>query len=179
MKKYWLHFKTITIHKWYVMISCFKVGLFWQGVTHDLSKYTLREFIPSAKHFQGDSSPIDEEKRQRGYSLAWQSHKGRNKHHWQYWVDFKNGEAVALPMPPKYVAEMMCDWIGAGKAYNKKKWSMKTLKEWYAGNKKEQILHPTVQKYVELAIANSLMEKELYHVWLKKDFIKESLKMFE
>ena len=56
---------------------------------------------------------------------------------------------------------------------------MKTLKEWYAGNKKEQILHLTVQKYVELAIANSLMEKELYHVWLKKDFIKESLKMFE
>ena len=34
----WKHLKTITRHKWLVMQGCFQVGLYWQGLTHDLSK---------------------------------------------------------------------------------------------------------------------------------------------
>ena len=47
--KAWKHFKTITKHKFLVMRQCFKVGLYWQGLTHDLSKYSPTEFFVGAK----------------------------------------------------------------------------------------------------------------------------------
>lgn len=87
MVHYWKHFKTITKHRWEVCKACFHVGLFKQGLLHDLSKYSPVEFITSAKYYQGNRSPINAEKEDKGYSLAWQHHKGRNPHHWEYWVD--------------------------------------------------------------------------------------------
>ena len=87
MNKYIKHFITITKHKFYVMKFCFKCGLYKHGLLHDLSKYGKTEFFSSAKYFQGTSSPIDAEKNEKGYSLAWQHHKGHNPHHWEYWID--------------------------------------------------------------------------------------------
>lgn len=87
MNKYWEHFKTITKHRHKVMWLCFRIGLYSQGLLHDLSKYSPIEFLTSAKYYQGTSSPIDAEKKDKGYSLAWQHHKGHNPHHWEYWVD--------------------------------------------------------------------------------------------
>ena len=52
------HFCTITHHKMLVMKTCFKVGLYKQGLLHDLSKYTPIEFIPGIIYYQGDRSPI-------------------------------------------------------------------------------------------------------------------------
>ena len=116
MNPYYKHLKTVSKHKKYVAQACFKSGLYWQGLTHDLSKFSPVEFSASARHFQGNRSPIDAEKETNGYSIAWQNHKAKNKHHWQYWTDFDKGTVFAVTMPQKYVAEMLCDWIGAGKA---------------------------------------------------------------
>ena len=62
MNKYWKHFKTIMKHKIEVGKVCFKFGLYWQGLAHDLSKFSITEFAPSARYFQGTGSPIDKEK---------------------------------------------------------------------------------------------------------------------
>ena len=114
---YWLHFRMICKHKWYVGLECFKHGLFWQGIVHDLSKFSRAEFVTSARYFQGDKTPIGAEKAAKGYSIAWLNHKAKNKHHWEYWTDFKEGIPYAAPMPEKYIKEMVCDMIGAAKSY--------------------------------------------------------------
>ena len=115
---YLKHLKTIIRHKYYVAIECFKIGLYWQGLVHDLSKFTPIEFFISAKYFTGKSSPIDKERIEKGYSVAWLNHKAKNKHHFHYWIDIDKGKCVACDMPDKYILEMACDFIGAGKAYN-------------------------------------------------------------
>ena len=117
MNKYLGHFKTITKHKWYVGIECFKRGLYWQGFMHDWSKYHPTEFLNSAKYWNGKTTPIGLEKKDKGYSEAWLHHKGHNKHHWEYWVDWKNGKRLLCKIPDKYLKEMACDMIGASKAY--------------------------------------------------------------
>jgi hypothetical protein len=173
MKQYWNHLKTITKHKWYVMKICFKAGLFLQGILHDLSKYSITEFFASAKYFQGDKSPIDAEKAKNGYSLAWQNHKTKNKHHWQYWTDFENGELIVIEMPSKYLAEMLCDWVGAGKAYNKTSWTVEIFKNWYASNKDKMILHTLTGLYIDLVMENVKTEEELYSKWISLKKIEE------
>ena len=172
MGKYWRHLKTITRHKWYVMMACFKTGLILQGIMHDLSKYSFTEFFSSAKYFQGDKSPVDAEKIQNGYSLAWQNHKGKNKHHWQYWTDFENGELIVIEMPPKYLAEMLCDWVGAGKAYNKGNWTIDTFKAWYQHDKNNMVLHTVTKSYIELLMNHVKTEEELYSAWINTKRIK-------
>lgn len=118
---YFKHLRTVNKHRRYVRRNCFKLGLYKQGVLHDLSKYSPAEFITSARYFQGDRSPIDAEKEAKGYSLAWQNHHNKNKHHWEYWTDFDNkGNVTAAKMPFKHVLEMACDYIGAGMAYEGK-----------------------------------------------------------
>ncbi len=119
MEKYINHFLTICKHKYYVAIELIKVGKIWQAITHDLSKFSLTEFNASAKFFDGSRSPIEKEKEESGYSLAWLHHKGRNKHHWQYWVDFENGKPIVNHIPVKYLIEMAADIVGASKAYLK------------------------------------------------------------
>ena len=106
------HFKTITKHKYLVGKYCFKLGLYWQGIIHDLSKYSFTEFYNGAKYYQGYRSPIDQERAIKGYSEAWLHHK-RNKHHIVYWNDIGN----PVPIPKKYIKEMVCDRIAAGMVY--------------------------------------------------------------
>lgn len=166
MNKYIEHFKTITLHKLYVGQACFKAGIPWQGITHDLSKYGLTEFKSSAKYFQGDRSPIKAEKDDLGYSIAWQHHKGVNKHHWQYWIDWKQGKLYTIEMPYKHMATMICDWIGAGKAYNKGEWSIYTFRHWYANNENKIILHEKTREIVRDIVAYSEDEQDIYE-WLK------------
>lgn len=117
LMKYIKHFFIICKHKYYVAQECFKRGLYWQGVIHDLSKFSLEEFLESAKFFQGNGTPIARIKAEQDYSKAWLHHKGRNKHHWQYWTDFYKEEIRPCPIPDKYLIEMACDIIGASKAY--------------------------------------------------------------
>lgn len=116
----WHHFCTITYHKVLVMRHCFRVGLYWQGIVHDLSKYSPTEFKVGAHYYQGDRSPNTAERAELGYSTAWIHHKGRNKHHYEYWIDMKgnrNAEFEGKPIPTRYVVEMFCDRVAASKVY--------------------------------------------------------------
>ena len=118
------HLKTICRHKAVVYRECKACGITWQGIIHDLSKFSMVEFLPSAKYFQGNKSPIEVEKAKIGYSIAWLHHKGHNKHHWEWWTDFDNqGQVIANKIPFNYVVEMVCDWIGAGMVYSGEKWT--------------------------------------------------------
>lgn len=170
MHAYLKHFKTICKHKDIVFKECKQCGLFWQGLTHDLSKFTPTEFVSSAKYFQGNKSPIDAEKDERGYSLAWNHHKGHNPHHWEYWVDFdSNGKVVAQKIPYKYVVEMICDWIGAGKTYNKDAWTQATPFEYYFKVRNGRYFHPDTE---ELIVTFLIIIKEngldIFHKMAKK-----------
>ena len=117
------HFRTITHHRHLVRKYCFRVGLYWRGLTHDLSKYSPTEFWRGAKYYQGTFSPTQQERRENGYSLAWMHHKGRNRHHFEYWLDYSIRPAKgkcplqAVQMPRRYVAEMLMDRICASKNY--------------------------------------------------------------
>lgn len=116
------HLRVITYHRRMVRKNCFRVGLYWQGLTHDLSKFSPAEFFVGAKYFQGDRSPNNAEREDRGYSAAWLHHKGRNKHHFEYWVDYcLNGEQVlgGMKMPTRFVVEMFMDRIAACRTYQK------------------------------------------------------------
>lgn len=113
------HLATICHHRHLVFRHCCRAGIPWQGLVHDLSKFSPVEFWRGAKYWQGSHSPTEEERRENGYSLAWMHHKGRNMHHYEFWTDFnpETGAYDAKPMPVKYVAEMFCDRIAASKTY--------------------------------------------------------------
>lgn len=114
------HFRTITRHKILVARECFRVGLWRQGLLHDLSKYSWEEFSSGIRYYQGTRSPNAAEKEAVGYSAAWLHHKGRNKHHFEYWIDFepgRSGKLVGNPMPLRYVIEMFLDRVAASKVY--------------------------------------------------------------
>ena len=137
MGKYIKYIRTILIHKWYVFIECYKQGIIWQGVVHDLSKYTPSEFLVGCKYYQGNRSPNNAEREDTGVSTAWLHHKGRNKHHWEYWVDWdsSNGEYILTKIPLKYMKEMYADMIGASKAYNKDKFDVREPYKYFLNSK--------------------------------------------
>lgn len=138
------HLKTINAHKLLVMDYCFKVGLYKQGLLHDLSKYTPVEFIPGVIYFQGDRSPNNAQRETEGCSTAWLHHKGRNKHHYEYWIDYSMSDdkiLTGIKMPVNYVVEMFCDRIAASKIYNKENYTDATPLEYYNKGHKHYIIH--------------------------------------
>lgn len=171
----WKHFKTVMKHKQVVFRECWACGIGWQGIVHDLSKFSHTEFSPSAKFFQGNRSPIEAEKEDCGYSFAWLHHKGCNPHHWEYWIDFaSDGGIIADRIPKKYVIEMLCDWIGAGKVYAKGKWSQNDPLDYYNKVRAGRYFHPETEqvivRFLELIRDNGLDEfHKIARQWLKLD----------
>lgn len=153
------HFQTITYHRRLVRQGCFRVGLYWQGLTHDLSKYSPTEFLVGAKYFQGDRSPNNAEKEEKGYSSSWLHHKGRNKHHFEYWIDYSmpnSGEPllIGMKMPLRYVVEMFMDRIAACKVYQKEKYT--DASPWLyhqKGKRVQEVMHPE-----SLSLLNHLLQ---------------------
>lgn len=149
----WLeHLKTISHHKKLVMEHCFKVGLYYQGITHDLSKYMPAEFLAGARYYQGDRSPNDAERKAKGYSAAWLHHKGRNKHHLEYWIDYSaTGDHMltGIRMPEKYVVEMFCDRMAASKTYRKEQYCDSAPYAYYEHSKQAYLMHPESQALLE------------------------------
>ena len=130
----WNHFKTITKHRMLVCRHCFQIGLYRQGLTHDLSKYSPEEFFTGVRYYQGTRSPNAAEREDLGYSKAWLHHKGRNKHHYEYWIDIsvrKEEGLVGNKMPLRYVAEMICDRIAACEVYKGKAYTSAAPLEYY------------------------------------------------
>lgn len=171
------HFLTITYHKYLVMKGCFSVGLYYQGITHDLSKYMPSEFWVGANYFQGDRSPNNAEREAIGYSSAWLHHKGRNKHHFEYWIDYSSieikGGMAPAPMPIRYVIEMFMDRIAASKVYEKENYTDRKPLEYFERGK-DCMMHPKTKRQLTilLRMLATKGEKETFsyikHVILKK-----------
>ena len=161
LRKAWLHFKTITHHRHLVLRGCFAVGLYRQGLLHDLSKYMPSEFLVGARYYQGDRSPNNAEREETGASLAWLHHKGRNRHHYEYWMDYNahsvlNGphpsDAAIVPvkMPGRYVVEMLMDRIAASKTYHPDTYrDSDPLGYYLRGNKNDVLIHPETAALLE------------------------------
>lgn len=153
--KAWKHFCTITYHKFLVAQGCFKVGLYKQGILHDLSKYSLTEFRVGAKYFQGTRSPNNAEREDIGYSSAWLHHKGRNKHHFEYWIDYASdgdGNLAGMKMPDKYIVEMFMDRIAASKVYMKDSYTDRSPLEYYNRGKGKILLHEHTRELLETCL---------------------------
>jgi len=133
------HFKKVCKHKYWVFRYCVKARIPLQGLLHDMSKFSPVEFFESVKYYQGTSSPIDVAKKVNGYSKAWMHHKGRNKHHYEYWQDCFDQGGIALEIPMKYKKEMICDYIGAGRAYYGKTFTIEKEYEWWQNKKAKPI----------------------------------------
>jgi hypothetical protein len=123
MNKFFGHLRTVNKHRREVRKLCFKCGLYWQGLTHDLSKYSPIEFINGVRFFTGTKSPHSGEREKYGYSKAWLHHKAHNKHHREYWQDRHGDKVVAIDMPRKYFVEMICDRVAACKIYLKENYT--------------------------------------------------------
>jgi hypothetical protein len=154
MGSIWGHFKTITTHKLVVMQECFKIGLYKQGLLHDMSKYGPTEFIQGCKNYQGTESPHLKERKAKGYSSAWLHHKVRNKHHFEYWIDYSLNDTgmVGCKMPPNYVAEMMMDRIAASKVYNKGSYNHHMPLQYYERGKHAYTIHPETRALLEFLL---------------------------
>lgn len=174
----WLHFKTITKHKLLVMQYCFRIGLYKQGLLHDLSKYSPTEFLVGCKYYQGTRSPNNAEREDIGVSMSWLHHKGRNRHHFEYWVDYSlDGKHVIMgaQMPRKYVAEMVMDRISASRTYLGDVYTDQQPLEYYLkGKEKLWFIHPNTKRDLEalLRILSQHGEKKtlkyIKHVYLKE-----------
>ena len=141
------HLHTVNAHRRLVRKYCFKLGIYRQGLMHDLSKYSPSEFIPGVKYYQdGHRSPNNAQREDEGVSKAWLHHKGRNKHHFEYWIDYDvDGSRTVLAgmkMPVKYVAEMFCDRIAASRIYNKEKYKDSDPLDYYIKGLGHYIMHP-------------------------------------
>lgn len=148
----WLHCLTITEHKWFVIKYCFRVGLYRQGILHDMSKYSWEEFFTGVKYYQGNRSPNAAEREALGFSKAWLHHKGRNKHHFEYWIDFSlnlSDGMTGQKMPIKYVAEMMMDRIAASKVYEGKAYTDSSPLKYYERSKNYMVIHPKTRILLE------------------------------
>ncbi|MGM9617909.1 DUF5662 family protein [Butyricicoccus sp.] len=153
----WLrHLRTINHHRMLVCQHCFRVGLYRQGLMHDLSKYNPVEFMTGVRYFQGYRSPNTAERLDKGYSSAWLHHKGRNKHHLEYWIDYSLDEdspMAGMKMPVQYVVEMFCDRVAACKTYQKEAYTDASPLEYYEHSKTHYILHPETRALLETMLA--------------------------
>ena len=172
----WKHFCTITEHKWIVLVECFQVGLYRQGLLHDLSKYSPSEFFTGARYYQGNRSPNAAEKEMRGYSSAWLHHKGRNKHHYEYWTDTdlkRRKSMVPVKMPLRYAVEMFLDRVAASKVYQGKNYTDRSALDYYNRTRDIMLLHPHTQALLEelLTMLARRGEKETFR-YIRQELLK-------
>ena len=150
----WQHFKTSTHHRFLVMVGCFRVGLIRQGLTHDLSKYSPTEFWEGARYYQGNRSPNAAEREDKGYSEAWMHHKGRNRHHYEYWTDMNRQTKCyeSVPMPRRYLAEMVMDRIAACKTYEGKAYTQASALNYFLKSRERELMHPKTREELEVLL---------------------------
>lgn len=148
------HFNLVNKHRWYVFVFSVRAGIPIRGLLHDLSKYSPTEFFESVKFFNGHRSPIYYAKKNIGYSKAWLHHKGRNKHHLEYWEDISENVRFGAFIPYKYLVECICDRLSAGKTYNGKRWANdQPLNYWNNIDKKSTLkIHPGVVEFMDTVL---------------------------
>ena len=175
MKKIISHLKTITSHRHAVIKHCFKAGILFQGLMHDMSKYTPTELKEGFLYFQGTRSPNEAARENKGYSEAWMHHKGRNKHHFEYWTDYNPKTKVMTPviMPRKYVAEMFCDRVAASKIYKKEEYFDGYPLIYFEKGKQTRAIHEKTSAEIEylLKMLSEKGEKETFS-YIKNQYLK-------
>lgn len=162
------------------MKGCFRVGLYRQGLLHDMSKYTWTEFRIGAKYYQGTRSPNNAERELFGYSSAWLHHKGRNKHHLEYWIDYGTGSDKAMTgmkMPVKYVVEMFMDRVAASKVYKGSEYDNSCPWQYYERGAANLLLHHEVRELLEVLL-RMLAEKgeEETFFYIKREVLRGNKK---
>ncbi len=165
------HFLTITRHRHEVIKNCFRAGIGFQGLFHDLSKYSPSEFIVGMKYYQGTKSPNDKERELFGYSAAWLHHKGKNKHHFEYWYDYNKvtHDISPVEMPLKYLKEMLCDRIAASKIYQGKNYTQHHPLDYFNNSRARHFMHENNAKVLKewLTILDEKGEDALF-AYVKK-----------
>lgn len=160
------HFRTITKHRHKVIAHCARCGILKRGLLHDLSKYSPAEFIAGAKYYLGTRSPNEEERNRNGYSAAWLHHKGRNRHHFEYWTDYNMKERRVMPvkMPFVFVVEMFCDRVAASKIYQGKNYTNNHPYDYFEKGKATRSIHPETSDLLEsfLIMLRDKGEKETF-----------------
>ena len=142
----YLHY--INSHRFITFLYCCKAGIPFQGFIHDLSSYSPSEFFEGLKYYKNNkTSPIKNSQKENGYSLAWLHHKGRNKHHSEYWFDYQ-APLKAPIIPFKYCVEMICDRIANAKMEQGKKYT--NMSPYYAWNKTRdnEMLNRKIQSFM-------------------------------
>jgi hypothetical protein len=173
------HLKTVRTHRKYVRKACFKAGLYWQGLVHDLSKYSITEML-IYKYYTGKRSPHQNAREVLGYSPSWIHHYHTNKHHFQYWWDEdEEGKIIPMKMPYKYLIESFCDMFGASKAYNKENWKPETLLDyWKQKCLGKRIMHEESIRFLDYLINKLVIDGEenffewyrAVNSWLKPEY---------
>ncbi len=172
MKNLWGHFSTITKHKFLVTRLCFRCGLYKQGILHDLSKYSPTEFWAGVKYYQGNRSPIDKEKEVLGFSRGWLHHKGRNPHHWEYWLDITKNGIQPVKMPISYVVEMFCDRVAACMTYQKAQYTDQSALDYFLQGYDFVIMHEESKNCLHnllLHLAQHGLDKTI--LYIKRDVL--------
>lgn len=179
IKNIYKHFKLITEHKMLVLKLCAKAGILYRGIMHDWSKYSPTEFFESVQYFTGTHSPIEECRSINGYSKAWLHHKGRNRHHYEYWIDNNKGKRIPVIIPFEYSLEMVCDMLAAGMIYKKDSWTKDYPLAYWLDKRNDLEMHPINKKFLTLIFTliskygldalNYKLTKKLY-LKCKKDF---------
>ena len=170
---FWGHLKTIHRHRALVRKYCFRLGLYWQGLTHDLSKYSPIEFWTGARYYQGNRSPNAAERDEKGYSEAWMHHKGRNRHHYEYWTDMSKltWRYEGVPMPRKYLVEMVMDRRAACITYQGKNYKPDSALRYLVESKEQYLMNSDTRRELQyiLTMLAEQGEKETFR------YIRESV----
>ena len=152
MNRFFGHLRVVTKHKWQVFKNCCRLGMPIRGILHDTSKFSPIEFFNSVKYFSdGKRSPTVGERIKKGYSAAWLHHKGRNKHHFEYWTElnWRGTDLYKCRMPLKYVKEMFCDRVAATKTYLKDKYTQRAPLEYYWAKGDGCFMHENTARMIE------------------------------
>ena len=172
----WQHFKTVHHHRALVREGCFRVGLYRQGLTHDLSKYSPTEFLRGAHYYQGTRSPNAAEREEKGYSEAWMHHKGRNRHHYEYWTDMSPTTRRYEPvdMPRRYLVEMVMDRRAACMTYQGKNYRPGAELEYLEKSRERLLMHPETLRRLEylLTMLRDRGEEETFR-YIKENVLKD------
>ena len=174
VKNFFGHLKTISKHKFIVFKLSIKAGIPLRGLVHDLSKFSPEEFFESVKYYTGYKSPIVKCKEKKGYSRAWLHHKGRNKHHFEYWYDFNSPENTPI-IPYKYAAEMVCDTVAAAITYHKKDFKEENVYNYFVKRKDLEYINPkiviflkeTYKELIKKGINNTIRKNNLKKLYKK------------
>ena len=138
IKRHIAYLKYVLRHKWFVLLASRKLKCsLWRALVHDLSKFLPSEWFPYAECFYKKDGTKQYNETIK-FNIAWRLHQHRNKHHYQYWIlQCDDGRSVPLPMPEKYVREMIADWTGAGMATS----GRSSPVSWYMDNAHKITLH--------------------------------------